>query len=138
MTVTTLPRMAVDIDATGHAWYPFTTGIDDAVLFAAEPELPLPSFRWAELPADDRPHITLDVQIVAELLFTSKLHPDDGPTNELLCATVVRQLEGCRCNLRCCAADMAAEFGDHPQQSADRMTWCLELAARIVRTEATA
>lgn len=131
MSISTLPRMAVDLDGNGFPWFPFTTGADSAVLFACEPELPVRGFCWAELPDDDRRHVLLDEVSVAQLLFNTKLRAADGPTDELLCSTVCRELLKSRCDIRCYAAAVDEEYGHYPECAATRMSLCLAWAARI-------
>jgi hypothetical protein len=59
----------------------------------------------------------------AEVLFASTLHSCGSPTPDqvrLAVATTVRRL-----GMRGCAAQMAAEFGEHPETAVARMSWAL-------------
>ncbi|GIE97311.1 hypothetical protein [Paractinoplanes rishiriensis] len=72
----------------------------------------------------------------AEALFTSTLatgsHPSHGTADEAIRLAV--RLRG---GVRACAAEVAAEFGDHPDLAVPRMRWALatiqELYARRPR-----
>jgi hypothetical protein len=60
-----------------------------------------------------------------EALFVSDLQRSDAPDAGVLAQTVsaaVRQF-----GLRGCASRMAQEFGEHPEEAADRMRWVREL-----------
>jgi hypothetical protein len=59
--------------------------------------------------------------LAAEALFVSSLQPSECPTNEAVEQAVTAMIllhgsEGC-------AADVAAEFGDHPDTAVPRMHW---------------
>lgn len=59
----------------------------------------------------------------AEALFCSDLQPSDRPSREAIDQAVTAMLlayatEGC-------AGHVAQEFGDHPEQAATRMRWCM-------------
>jgi hypothetical protein len=64
----------------------------------------------------------------AEALFASTLsacEPHDAAELKAAIAAAVRDYHG----VRGCAAHMATEFGDHPQQAAERMRWAREAVA---------
>ncbi len=64
----------------------------------------------------------------AEALFISSLQPSQHPTNEQLAAAIrdsLRQHGG----VSGCAEAFAAEYGEHPETSRDRMRWALAAAA---------
>jgi hypothetical protein len=63
-----------------------------------------------------------------EALFASGLQRSDAPT----AASVAEAISGAvrRFGTRGCAAQMAHEFGDHPQAAAERMRWVRQFAAR--------
>jgi hypothetical protein len=130
VTVSTLPLMAVALDADGHGWYPFTTGADpeSVVLFSYSPRLPVATWRWVTLPDDDpRPHIPLDLVHLARLEFLANVPPeaiDDLPT------VLAEQLAGCRCNPAALLSTVAAEYGQWPEQAASHMSACLLDVAR--------
>jgi hypothetical protein len=63
-----------------------------------------------------------------EALFASGLQRSDAPTAASVAEAIsgaVRQFGTCGC-----AAQMAHEFGDHPQTAAERMRWVRQFAAR--------
>jgi len=60
----------------------------------------------------------------AEALFVSTLQRSDGPAAEQVrraVATTLRQR-----GIRGCAAQVAGEFGDHPETAVTRMRWAIE------------
>jgi hypothetical protein len=60
----------------------------------------------------------------AEALFVSTLQCSDGPAAEQVrraVATMLRQR-----GIRGCAAQVAGEFGDHPETAVTRMRWAIE------------
>jgi hypothetical protein len=65
----------------------------------------------------------------AEALFASTLsaaEPHDRAELNAAIAAAVRDYHG----VRGCAGQMAAEFGDHPQQAVARMRWAREAVDR--------
>jgi hypothetical protein len=64
----------------------------------------------------------------AEALFVSPLQPSDRPAPQQVRAAIAASLR-VHHGASGCAARMAAEYGDHPEQAATRMRWALELAA---------
>jgi hypothetical protein len=67
-----------------------------------------------------------DARCVA--LFASWLQPSDAPTAETVTQAINRAIR--RLGVRGCVAQMAQEFGDHPDAAATRMRWARQLAAR--------
>src|ERR1700727_410428 len=59
----------------------------------------------------------------AEALFLSTLQPSGSPSPEQIRRTVTTTLQ--RLGARGCAAQVAGEFGDHPDTAAARMSWAL-------------
>jgi hypothetical protein len=62
-----------------------------------------------------------------EALFASELQRSDDPTAEAISEAIrstVRQL-----GVRGCACRMAQEFGEHPDEAAERMRWVRQLVA---------
>ncbi|MGH3283999.1 MAG: hypothetical protein ACRDPD_04835 [Streptosporangiaceae bacterium] len=62
-----------------------------------------------------------------EALFASGLQRSDAPTSEEVAEAIratVRRLGTARC-----IGQMAQEFGDHPEASAERMRWARQLLA---------
>ena len=66
-----------------------------------------------------------DVRCLA--LFASGLQPSDAPTTETVTQAINRAIR--RLGLRGCVAQMAQEFGDHPDTAATRMRWARQLTA---------
>ena len=67
-----------------------------------------------------------DARCVA--LFASGLQPSDAPTAETVTQAINRAIR--RLRVRGCVAQMAQEFGDHPDAAATRMRWARQLAVR--------
>jgi hypothetical protein len=63
-----------------------------------------------------------------EALFVSALQPSDAPTADVIARAIVSAMH--RFGPRGCAAQMAQEFGDHPEAAAARMRWARQLAAQ--------
>jgi hypothetical protein len=64
-------------------------------------------------------------EAVSEALFASSLQPSDTLTAETVAdalATTVRRLGSAGCS-----SHMAEEFGNHPEEAADRMRWVRQL-----------
>jgi hypothetical protein len=61
--------------------------------------------------------------LLAEALFASTVQPSEGlgPEKVLHAVTAILQ----RLSSADCAAEVAAEFGDHPETAAARMRWAL-------------
>jgi hypothetical protein len=66
---------------------------------------------------------------VCEALFASSLQPSDALTAETVAealASTVRRLGAAGCS-----SHMAEEFGNHPEQAADRMRWIRQLTGDL-------
>jgi hypothetical protein len=61
--------------------------------------------------------------LAAEALFASDMQPSECPSQQAIEQTVTAMLLCCGSDG--CAADVAAEFGDHPEAAARRMSWAL-------------
>jgi len=61
--------------------------------------------------------------IRAEALFASTLQGSQSPAADEVRVTVARTLR--RFGIRGCAAQVAGEYGDHPEAAAARMAWAL-------------
>jgi hypothetical protein len=61
--------------------------------------------------------------IRAEALFVSSLQCSELPADDKVRATVATTLR--RFGILGCAAQVAGEFGDHPETAVDRMAWAL-------------
>jgi hypothetical protein len=59
----------------------------------------------------------------AEALFLSTLQPSGSPSPDQVRGAVATTLR--RLGVRGCAAQMAGEFGDHPDTAVARMSWAL-------------
>jgi hypothetical protein len=68
------------------------------------------------------------VRARAEALFVSPLQPSDRPGTRQVRAAIAASLRAYR-GAAGCAARMAAEYGEYPEQAASRMRWALSLAA---------
>jgi len=72
-----------------------------------------------------RPNVN-DARCLA--LFASGLQPSDAPAAETVAQAISHVIR--RLGVRGCVAQMAQEFGDHPDAAATRMRWARQLAAR--------
>jgi uncharacterized membrane protein len=72
--------------------------------------------------------IAMTLATRAEALFVSTLQPSDHPSYNQVQAAILlsRRTHG---GVIGCAIDFAAEYGEHPEASVDRMRWALGLAA---------
>lgn len=81
---------------------------------------------------------TLDITTArAEALFASTLsaaEPHDRAELKAAIAAAVRDYHG----VSGCAGQMAAEFGEHPAQAAERMTWARDAVRPLARHGAVA
>jgi hypothetical protein len=68
----------------------------------------------------------------AEALFASPLQPSDepGPSQVLDAIGTSLRVNGGEPG---CAARLAAEYGEHPEEAVRRMRWALALAAAVPR-----
>jgi hypothetical protein len=73
--------------------------------------------------------------LCAEALFASTLQASERPTPDQVRAALVAALR--RLGVRGCAAHLAAEFGDHPDTAATRMSWALATVHAAYPTLAT-
>jgi hypothetical protein len=64
----------------------------------------------------------------AEALFLSDLSASQPTTRDLITAAVRKQVRDHH-GVRGCAADVAAEYGHHPDTAPARMCWCLTAVA---------
>jgi hypothetical protein len=68
-------------------------------------------------------------EAVCAALFASPLQPSDTPTAEAVAqaiASTVRRLSTAGCTGR-----VAEEFGNHPEEAADRMRWIRQLTSTL-------
>ena len=73
------------------------------------------------LPGDELPGTFEAVR--AEALFLSALQPSGAPSPDQVRRAVATTLR--RLGVRGCAAQVAGEFGDHPDTAVARMSWAL-------------
>ena len=71
----------------------------------------------------------------AEALFASTLQCSESPAPDQVRRAVATTLRTLR--IRGCAAQMAGEFGDHPDAAAARMTWALATIRTVYATPST-
>jgi uncharacterized membrane protein len=64
----------------------------------------------------------------AEALFVSPLQPTDSPTPTEVRSAIVASFRAYG-GAAGCAARCAAEYGEHPDEAADRMRWALAVVA---------
>ncbi|GIE31162.1 hypothetical protein Ait01nite_042070 [Actinoplanes italicus] len=67
---------------------------------------------------------TMLIAARAEALFTTGLATGSRPTLEVV-DEAIRTAVRTRGGTRACAADVAAEYGDHPELAVPRMRWAL-------------
>ena len=65
----------------------------------------------------------------AGALFASTLQPSGSPSPDEVRRAVAASLR--RLGVRGCAAHVAAEFGDHPEIAAPRMSWALAAVSTV-------
>lgn len=68
--------------------------------------------------------ITTFEAVRAEALFVSDLQSSQRPAGEEIRTAVATTLR--RLGIKGCAAQVAGEFGDHPETAVARMAWALE------------
>ena len=74
------------------------------------------------------PTTTLNVNDArCEALFASRLQPSDAPTADMVATAISRAVQ--QFGAGGCAGRMAQEFGDHPEEAAERMRWVRQLVA---------
>ena len=72
----------------------------------------------------------LDVVTAAVALFCSFLQPSEHPNSRVELGEIERQLQ--TRGVAGCACQVAAEYGEHPQEAAARMCWCRAEAVRVL------
>ncbi|MBG0562474.1 hypothetical protein [Actinoplanes aureus] len=66
----------------------------------------------------------------AEALFTSHLSTGTSPSYDVVDAEIRRAVRA-HGGVRGCAADVAAEYGDHPETAAPRMRWARAVVLQL-------
>jgi hypothetical protein len=66
---------------------------------------------------------------VFEALFASPLQPSDGPTAETVAEAIGSTVR--RLGAAGCTSHTAEEFGDHPDEAAERMRWVRQLVGGL-------
>ena len=79
------------------------------------------------LPGRERPGTAEAVR--AEALFLSSLQPSGSPSPDQIRRSVTTTLR--RLGARGCAAQVAGEFGDHPDTAVARMSWALATISTV-------
>lgn len=69
--------------------------------------------------------LTRPDHVAAEALFASNLQPSDRPDDDTAADSIAAVLERLGCDG--CAAHVASEFGEHPDQAVARMRWALSV-----------
>lgn len=68
---------------------------------------------------------------LAEVLFSSTLQESECPTAEQVRTAIEQRLRDCGGDCTVCAACVAQEAGDHPDEFARRMSWALEMVENV-------
>ncbi|HWH00515.1 MAG TPA: hypothetical protein VNV66_14590 [Pilimelia sp.] len=79
-------------------------------------------------------HESTNEIVWAEALFVSDIQEGDAPDGERVRRTVESVLR--RDGPDGCAAEVAYEFGEHPDTAARRMAWALRMVRALVRSAA--
>ncbi len=74
--------------------------------------------------------------IRAEALFVSTLQSSEQPAADQVRGAVASTLR--RWGIRGCAAQVAGEFGDHPDTAVSRMVWALDTVHNVYPSRHTA
>jgi hypothetical protein len=69
-----------------------------------------------------------ELSSLAEALFVSTLQPSEQPAEQQIREAIVTSLRTYH-GASGCAAKMAVEYGEHPEEAASRMRWALSLVA---------
>jgi hypothetical protein len=72
---------------------------------------------------------------LADALFTTVLQESDHPTPAQVRAAIDERLTACHGDCAQCAAGVAQEAGDHPEQFVRRMRWALSTVRRVYNAE---
>ena len=72
---------------------------------------------------------------LAEALFASALQESEHPTPRQVRAAVSASLSACLGDCTACAARVAQEAGDHPEQFLRRMRWALRTVEQVYGQE---
>jgi hypothetical protein len=73
----------------------------------------------------------MPVNFQAELLFCSVLQPSDQPTPQQVLAAVLASWQAHQEKPQECTAELADDYGDHPELACTRMRWCLQMVADV-------
>ena len=71
----------------------------------------------------------MPVNFQAELLFCSALQPSDQPTPQQVRAAVLATWQAHEDKPQECTAELADDYGDHPELACERMRRCLQMVA---------
>jgi hypothetical protein len=72
-----------------------------------------------------------DLVDLADVLFASALQESEDPTPAQVRAAIDERLAACRGDCASCAACVAQEAGDHPEQYVRRMRWALRTVEQV-------
>jgi hypothetical protein len=76
----------------------------------------------------------MSVSELAQVLFTCGLQVSDDPSPAQVRAAIDARLSACQGDCATCAACVAQEAGDHPDEYAARMRWALSTVLRACGT----
>lgn len=79
--------------------------------------------------------ITTANDLIAEALFVSDLQPSQAPTRSAVDAAVTAMI--LRHGSEGCTANVATEFGDHPDTAVRRMSWVRQSLTALSTTART-
>ena len=86
-----------------------------------------------QVPNCDLP-AAMDVCELSELLFCSTLQPSQVIDGETIVAALAQSLRSHRGQVRVCAEELAASYGNDPQVTCARMRWARDLIAAAYPT----
>ncbi len=133
MTASTLPRVAALVWDSGpyYAARSIVHGPDESnVVWVPSPALPDATFRWAEDAEVRSEHVTLDVGVLAELVFLSGTDPDALDDDGVM-AVADAMLRRLHCNMRECAAEVGELMGAGRETTGPLFNRCVIRAARM-------
>lgn len=143
MSISTLPKVAAELDLCAGTWYAakytvppaLTVGDENNVVWRHIPVLPADgSMVWADEPEVTGDHVTLDQETLAAILFCSALNTASDPGEYELLDAIDTTLTAYRCRAERCVNEHLNSVGDYPEDTARRWTWCITCAARLLGT----
>ncbi|MFB9894714.1 hypothetical protein [Planobispora takensis] len=81
--------------------------------------------------ADDQVYgdARVNATVLAEVLFCSPLQPSNRPTVHEVRQAVEAVWDACEAPEQTCVAQLAADYGRHPELACARMRWCQGIVA---------